>query len=111
MATERRQSWTASKYTGATPRITVTLELVTADSETGEIFETEPWRAIYELASDEGRAVVSRVQLEPTEIRAAPLPARLARELLKPGLALESGRYLLREMIEDREHTPTEQRI
>jgi hypothetical protein len=113
MATERRQSWTTTRYTGATPRITVTLELETADSETGEIFDREPWRAVYELASGGGRAVISRVHLEPTDSTrpTLPLPAQLARELIKPGLALESGRYLLREMIEDPEHSSTEQRI
>jgi hypothetical protein len=112
MASERQQLWKVSKETNAEkPRITVTLELAMADIETGEIFETAPWRAIYELRADEGRASIAGVQLEPADsTRPSSLPAQLARDLLKPGLALAAGRYGLRDMIEDPNVSIAEQR-
>jgi hypothetical protein len=88
------------------PRIAVALELESVEQVTGgppgevEVVERAPWRAIYELAANKGRAVIAEVRLEPTNpADGRPLSAQLARELVKPSAALDFGRKGLLAMV------------
>jgi hypothetical protein len=102
MTSERRQLWRLTearnlKQTGkrnaagrklydASPSISLTLEI-----------EDAPWRAIYTIDSHGGRTVISEIRFEPSDATAspAPLPAQLARDLLRPGQALQEAEAAL----------------
>jgi hypothetical protein len=59
-----------------------------------------PWRAAYRIESGEGGLIISEVRLEPTHVPVAPLPAQIARRLVKPGAAIAEFRRAVRERIE-----------
>jgi len=74
------------KVYDASPSLTLTLEI-----------EDAPWRAIYKIDGDDGRTVISEIRFEPSDATAspAPLPAQLARDLLRPGQALREAEAAL----------------
>lgn len=110
MAGERLQPlWKFRKGRVPSDRaIWVSLELTPRNVESVESIEAlqalsrAPWRAVYSIEFDEGRAAIAGVALEPTDPgEFPPLAAALARELLKPGAALDIARRELRDMIEE----------
>jgi hypothetical protein len=110
MAGERLQPvWKFRKGTVPSDRaVWVVLELSPDDVESAETLEAlqalprAPWRAVYSIEFDEGRAAIGGVALEPTDpTEFPPLAAELARELLKPGGALSFARTAIRGMIEE----------
>jgi hypothetical protein len=110
MAGERLQPWWEFRK-GNFPSdraVRVILELIPSDVESVESIEAlealsrAPWRAVYSIAFDEGRPAIDGVLLEPIDpAEAPPLAAELARELLKPGAALDLARRAFRDMIEE----------
>jgi hypothetical protein len=97
----RYEHWSVSKHEGLDAWITVTLDMLQRDETTPDFADTAPWRAIYSIASDNGRPWVAAVRLEPVDPEdKIPLSAQLARALLKPGAALDFAREGLRDMLD-----------
>ena len=87
----------AMDYAGAAKRAETT-------DEWAAIMAKAPWRAIYTIVAVAGHPEIGEVQLVPADpANPAPLSARLARDLLKPGDALQKARRALSEMIGDRD--------
>ena len=60
------------------------------------------WRAIYSSGADGGRVAISEIRIEPVDPSSSPLPplpAQLARDLLRPGQALEEAQGALAVMV------------
>ena len=79
------------KLHDAAPRISVRFEI-----------EDAAWRAIYSIGADGGRVAISEIRIEPVDPSSSPLPplpAQLARDLLRPGQALEEAQGALAVMV------------
>jgi hypothetical protein len=104
MTSEAQQAWRLSralnvKWTGRRDasgrRINAPAPSITLELEIGDA----PWKAIYSLTAVGGRAVLSDVKVVRSDPSTPPmsLPARLARELLRPAQAVKFARELLAE--------------
>jgi hypothetical protein len=97
----RYENWSVSKHDGEDAWITVTLDMLQRDDADPDRADGAAWRAVYSIASDDGRPWVVGVRLEPVDSASTvPLSAQLARELLKPGAALDFAREGLRDMLD-----------
>jgi hypothetical protein len=63
-------------------------------------YETPEWQATYEIQAADRRPAIASIRIEPRTDAPVPpeLPATLARELIRPGEALEQARAFLSEI-------------